>query len=78
MTIALPLSAVREPRHMPQDPLSAQALRPVQIWVPDVLCADFQEQAHRQSQAVAASTHAREEQTFVDDISVFAVDGPDE
>ncbi len=56
---------VREHR----DRLRAQGLRPIQIWVPDVRAPSFQEQAHRQSQAVAASDHAREDQAFINAVS---------
>lgn len=56
---------VREHRNR----LRAQGLRPIQIWVPDVRAASFRKQAHRQSQAVAASDHARENQAFIDAVS---------
>lgn len=46
--------------------LRAQGLRPIQIWVPDVRASSFRSQAHRQSLAVAASTHAAEDQAFID------------
>ena len=36
----------------------AQALRPIQIWVPDVRAPSLRAEAHRQSLAVAASVHA--------------------
>lgn len=49
--------------------LRRQGLRPVQIWVPDVRSAEFREQAHRQSLAVAQSPHAKEDQAFVDAVS---------
>ncbi len=49
--------------------LRQQGLRPIQIWVPDVRAPAFQSQAHRQSLAVAASAHAREDQSFIDTIS---------
>ncbi len=49
--------------------LREQGLRPIQIWVPDVRTAQFQEAAHRQSQAVARSEHAREDQAFIDAIT---------
>jgi hypothetical protein len=45
-------------------------LRPVQMWVPDTRAPAFAEEARRQSAAVAASEHAREDQAFVDAISV--------
>ncbi|WP_186391630.1 MULTISPECIES: antitoxin MazE family protein [unclassified Pannonibacter] len=56
---------VREHR----DRLRAQGLRPIQIWVPDVRAPSFRDEAHRQSQAVAASDHAREDQAFIDAVS---------
>ena len=46
--------------------LRAQGLRPVQIWVPDVRSAQFAEQAHLQSLAVAASCHEADDQAFID------------
>ena len=49
--------------------LRERGLRPIQIWVPDVLAPAFRAQAHCQSCAVAASEHAREDQTFIDAIS---------
>jgi Protein of unknown function (DUF3018) len=56
---------VREHR----DRLRALGLRPIQIWVPDVRARAFRSQAHRQSLAVAASAHAREDQAFIDALS---------
>lgn len=49
-----------------RDRLRQQGLRPIQIWVPDVRSRAFKAQAHRQSRAVADSTHAQEDQDFVD------------
>lgn len=49
--------------------LRQQGLRPIQIWVPDVRSAQFREQAHRQSLAVARSSHAQEDQAFIDTVS---------
>jgi hypothetical protein len=46
--------------------LREQGLRPIQIWVPDVRAKTFRAEAHRQSQAVAASTHASDDQAFID------------
>jgi hypothetical protein len=37
--------------------------------VPDVRSSSFRKQAHRQSLAVAASSHARDDQAFIDDVS---------
>lgn len=44
-------------------------LRPIQIWVPDVRAPAFQSEAHRQSLAVAASSHASDDQGFIDAVS---------
>jgi hypothetical protein len=49
--------------------LRKQGLRPIQIWVPDVRSPAFRSEAHRQSAAIAASAHAREDQAFIDAIS---------
>ena len=49
--------------------LRRQGLRPIQIWVPDVRAPSFRSEAHRQSLAVAASTQASEDQTFIDAFS---------
>jgi hypothetical protein len=49
--------------------LREQGLRPIQIWVPDVRSPSFRSEAHRQSAAIGASAHAREDQAFVDAIS---------
>jgi hypothetical protein len=51
--------------------LRAQGLRPIQIWAPDVRSPSFRAQAHRQSAAIAASAHAREDQAFIDAVSVW-------
>lgn len=52
-----------------RDRLRALGLRPIQIWVPDVRASSFRAEAHRQSQAVAASVHAVDDQAFVDAVS---------
>ena len=49
--------------------LRSQGLRPIQIWVPDVRAPRFQSEAHRQALAVAASSHAHDDQAFIDAIS---------
>jgi Protein of unknown function (DUF3018) len=49
--------------------LREQGLRPIQIWVPDVRSPSFRSEAHRQSAAIAASAHAREDQAFIDAVS---------
>jgi hypothetical protein len=59
-----PSSADRVQAHRRR--LREQGLRPIQIWVPDIRAPEFGEQAHLQSQAVAASEHAAEDQAFID------------
>jgi len=54
--------------------LRKQGLRPIQIWVPDVRAPAFRSEAHRQSLAVAASTHSREDQAFIDAVSDSGVE----
>ena len=49
--------------------LRALGLRPIQIWAPDVRAPSFRAEAHRQSLAVAASAHARDDQAFIDAVS---------
>jgi hypothetical protein len=56
---------VREHRQRLRD----QGLRPIQIWVPDVRSPAFRSDAHRQSAAIAASTLAPEDQSFVDAVA---------
>jgi hypothetical protein len=46
--------------------LRAQGLRPIQIWVPDIRSPQFTQQAHQQSMAVADSSHAADDQAFID------------
>lgn len=50
--------------------LRALGLRPVQIWVPDVRSPEFTREAHRQAAAVAASRHAKDDQAFIDAVSL--------
>lgn len=49
--------------------LRAQGMRPIQIWVPDVRSPQFGAEAHRQSEAVAQSSFASEDQAFIDAVS---------
>jgi hypothetical protein len=49
--------------------LREQGLRPIQIWVPDVRSAQFVEQAHLQSVAVASSPNASDDQACIDALS---------
>ena len=52
-----------------RDRLRRQGLRPIQIWVPDVRSPGFKAKAHRQSMAVAKSSHAKRDQAFIDAVS---------
>jgi hypothetical protein len=54
--------------------LRARGLRPIQVWVPDTRTAAFKVEAHRQSLVVAQSPHAREDQDFIDTISLQSSD----
>jgi len=49
--------------------LRKQGLRPIQIWVPDVRAPGFKAEAHRQSLAVAESSHVATDQEFIDAVS---------
>jgi len=49
--------------------LRQQGLRPIQIWVPDMRSPAFVTEAHRQSRAVAKSSHAKEDQDFINAVS---------
>jgi len=49
--------------------LRQQGLRPIQIWVPDMLSPSFVAEARRQSLVVARSPHAKEDQDFIDAVS---------
>ncbi|MGC1373605.1 MAG: antitoxin MazE family protein [Candidatus Sulfotelmatobacter sp.] len=44
-------------------------LRPIQIWVPDMRSPAFASEARRQSLAVAHSSHADDDQAFIDAIA---------
>ena len=49
--------------------MRARGLRPIQIWVPDTRTEAFRIEAHRQSLAVARSTHAADDQDFIDAVT---------
>lgn len=70
-------SRMKVRRH--RERLREQGLRPIQIWVPDVRASSFKSEAHRQSLAVGASAHAREDQAFIDAVSAVDLgEGGDE
>ncbi|MBU6471295.1 MAG: antitoxin MazE family protein [Alphaproteobacteria bacterium] len=54
-----------------RDRLRKQGLRPIQIWVPDTRSAAFKAEARRQSRLAAQSPFAKEDQDFVDAISIW-------
>jgi hypothetical protein len=58
--------ASKEKVRVHRDRLRAQGLRPIQIWVPDTRSSTFKAAARRQSQLVARSKRAREDQDFID------------
>jgi len=55
-----------------RDRLRAQGLRPVQVWLPDTRSVAFRAEARRQSELIAGSSSADEDQTFVDAVSEWA------
>jgi len=61
-----------------REQLRRQGLRPLQIWVPDVLSPSFRSAAHKQSQAVAASAHAEADLAFIGAISDLGNNGSGE
>ena len=69
MTSSKRLKATRDKVAAHRNRLRKQGLRPIQIWVPDVRSPGFALEAHKQSQAVAKSRHARKDQDFIDAIS---------
>lgn len=69
MTATSKPKPVREKVREHRQRLRALGLRPIQIWVPDVRSPSFRVEARRQSQAVAASTHAPEDQAFINAVS---------
>jgi DNA-binding LacI/PurR family transcriptional regulator len=62
-------SSVRERVAVYRARLREQGLRPIQIWVPDVNSPEFKSEARRQSQLVAQSPHAEDDQAFVDAVT---------
>ena len=50
--------------------LRARGLRSIEFWLPDTRTAAFAAEAHRQSQLVARSQSARQDQEFIDAISL--------
>jgi hypothetical protein len=63
------MAEIRDRVRAHRERLRAQGLRPLQIWVPDVSSPAFAAEAHRQSRAVAGSSHAAADQAFVESIT---------
>ena len=62
---------LREKVRAHREKLRRQGLGPTQIWVPDVRSPEFVAEAHRQSLAVANSPQEKDDQGFVDAISIW-------
>ena len=54
--------------------LRAQGMRPIQVWVPDIHAAKFEEEARRQSLLVARSPEEAEIQAFIDSVVAWPDD----
>ena len=63
-------SRVRVREH--RERLRPRGLRPIEICVPDVGAPAFRSEAHRQSRAIAGSSHAYDDQAPVDAVSALA------
>jgi len=55
--------------------MRSRGLRPIQLWVLGVQSPAFAAEAHRQSLAVANGPHSRDDQDYIDAVSVSAWDG---
>jgi hypothetical protein len=69
MALASTAKPSREKVREHRERLREQGLRPIQIWAPDVRSPAFRSEAHRQSAAIAASTHAVDDQAFIDAVA---------
>jgi len=58
--------------------LRARGLRPIEFWLPDTRTAAFAAEAYRQSQVVARSQSVRQDQEFIDAISLPLAGGGNE
>ncbi len=73
MRAGSPSKSSREKVRAHRKRLRQQGLRPIQIWVPDMRSPAFVREAHRQSLAVAKSSHANRDQEFINAISEWGV-----
>jgi hypothetical protein len=64
-----PAKSSRDKVRAHRERLRQQGLRPIQIWAPDMRSPAFVTEAHRQSLAVGRSSHAKEDQDFIDAVS---------
>ena len=64
-----PAKSSRDKVRAHRERLRQQGLRPLQIWVPDMRSPAFATEAHRQSLAVANSSHAKQDQDFIAAVS---------
>jgi len=71
MTSSKRKSSIRQKVANYRERMRAQRLRPVQLWVPDTRTAEFRAEAHCQSLAAAQSPTEKEDQAFIDSISVW-------
>jgi hypothetical protein len=71
MTVSKRKRSLRQKVANYRERMRAQGLRPVQIWVLDTRTPKFAAEAHSQSLAVARSPTEREDQAFVDSVSVL-------
>jgi hypothetical protein len=69
MSVRSPSGSSRDKVRAHRRRLRRQGLRPIQIWVPDTRSRAFRAQARRQSLSVSRSSHARDDQEFINSIS---------
>lgn len=69
--MATPAKSSRDKVRKHRKRLREQGLRPIQVWVPDVNSPGFAAEARRQCLALARSKQDKEDQDFVDSISVI-------
>jgi hypothetical protein len=51
--------------------MKKKGMRLIQMWVPDTRSAAFRRQAHLDSLAIANSPHEKDDQAFVDSVSIW-------
>ena len=66
-----PSKSSRDKVRAHRERLRRQGLRPIQIWVPDVRSPEFAAEAHRQSLLIANSPQEKDDQAFIDSISIW-------